>query len=77
MFVLPDGKAHQDEVLARVKVLGATYEGADATLYAIDLAPEVDFDVIADYLLVCEDHGWVDCRWAPQPQPHGTGDLLN
>jgi hypothetical protein len=72
-----EANSHKDEVLARIKELGATYEGADSRLFAFDIKPEVDFDDVADYLNVCLENGWLDFSHAAQPQPKGTGDLVN
>jgi hypothetical protein len=74
---LEDGATKKDEIIAHLKSLGTTYECAHSTLYAFDLEPEVDFDPIADYLAECEAEGWLSFRHAPQPQPRGTGDLVN
>jgi hypothetical protein len=74
---LDDSKTHKEDVLGHLNELGATYENANGTLYAIDLKPDVDFDPIADYLSECQESGWLEQRYAPQPQPKGTGDLLN
>ena len=67
----------KDDVLSHINKLGATYEGSHETLFAIDLEPEVNFDDVANYLHKCCDKGWLDIRYAPQPQPKGTGELPN
>ena len=77
LVFLDDSKTHKEDVLGHLNELGATYENANGTLYAIDLKPDVDFDPIADYLSECQESGWLEQRYAPQPQPKGTGDLLN
>ncbi len=72
-----EGMEKKDEVFARVKELGASYENADGTLYAIDLPPLVDFDQVADYFEECSEKGWLDQRYAAQPQPKGTEDIVH
>jgi hypothetical protein len=74
---LDRGKDRKDEVISRLKELDANYENANGTQYAIDLKPEVEFDPIADYLAECGTKDWLSFRHAPQPQPKGTGDLVN
>jgi len=74
---LNEGQAEKEAVLGRLKEMGASYENASGTMYAIDLKPEVDFDVMADYLSQCEDRNLLSFRHAPQPQPKGTGDVIN
>jgi len=71
-----EGLGYKHEVLTHINALGGTYEGAHSLLFAIDLGPEVDFDEVADYLNSCLDKGWLDLRFAAQPQPKGTGDLF-
>lgn len=77
VIFLDGGIDQKEEVIRSLKELGGTYEGADNTFYAIDLKPNVDFDSIADYLEECQDKGWLEQRFAAQPQPKGTGDLVN
>jgi hypothetical protein len=71
------GMEMKDKVLGQVNTLGGTYEGSDGELFAIDLEPDINFDAVADYLLECEEKGWLDVRYAPQPQSRGTAELLN
>lgn len=71
---LEKGLPQKDDVLSHINKLGATYEGSGKTLFAIDLEPEVNFDAVADYLLECCNKDWLDIRYAPQPQPKGTGE---
>jgi hypothetical protein len=72
-----EGIEKKDQVFARIKELGANYENANGKLFAIDLPPLVNFDDVADYLQHCEDEGWLDHRYAPQPQPKGTEDIVH
>ncbi len=66
----------KDQVLSQINSLGGTYEG-NGELFAIDLKPAIDFDILADYLLACEEKEWLSVRHAPQPQPKGTAELFN
>jgi len=77
VMFLDEGKDEKDNVLSRLNEFGASYENANGSLYAIDVKPDVDFDVIADYLEDCQEKGWLEQRFADQPQPQGTGDLVN
>jgi len=72
-----EGMEKKDVVFARVEELGASCENADGKLYAIDLPPLVDFDSVADYLEECQGMGWLEQRYAAQPQAMGTEDLVN
>jgi hypothetical protein len=72
-----EGMEKKDVVFARVEELGASYENADGKLYAIDLPPQVDFDSVADYFEECQEMGWLEQRYAAQPQAMGTEDLVN
>jgi len=74
---LDDSREARDEILGRIKELGVTYEGMHNSLFALDLEPGVDFDIVADYLIACGERGLIDSRYAPQPQPMGSGDLVN
>jgi hypothetical protein len=74
---LEEGAGEREHVIAHLKELDTTYEGANSTLYALDLKPEVDFDAVADYLMACEEKGWLEHRFADQPQSKGTGDRVN
>ena len=42
------------EVLAQIKTLGCTYEGAFSQLIVIDIPPEVEFQQVVDYLISSE-----------------------
>lgn len=77
VVVLDEGKPYKGEVLIYLNEMGASYENGNGTLYAVDLKPEVDFNSVADYLAECQDKGWLEQRFADQPQPKGTGDLVN
>lgn len=65
------------DVLKGINDLGASYENANSVLYAIDLPPEVSFDAVADYLQEKQDAGLLEQRYAPQPQPLGSGEVVN
>ena len=72
-----EGLDKKEEVFAHLKELGTTYEGANGKMFAIDLPPTADFDVVADYLAECAENGWLDQRYAAQPQPKGTEDIVH
>lgn len=74
VFLEIEGK---ETILRELNVMGATYEGASGNFYAIDLKPEIDFDHIADYLEELQEKGKLEARYAAQPQPAGTGELVN
>jgi hypothetical protein len=50
IVVLEDGKSRKDEFLKELSELGATYEGAHSTLFALDFAPGVDWEPALNYL---------------------------
>lgn len=62
------------EVLTGIEELGASYEGANNTLFAIDLPQQVSFDAVAEYLQGHQDAGLIEQRYAPQPQALGSGE---
>jgi hypothetical protein len=77
VLILNEGLTEKDGIFVRLKTLGATYENANGAMFALDLKPEVDFDLIANYLGECETKRWLEYSYAPQPQARGTGDLIN
>ena len=76
VFLSEDEDVKQ-EVLTGIIALGASYEGAHNKLFAIDLPPEISFDSVADYLQEKQEAGLLEQRYAPQPQPLGSGDKAN
>jgi Domain of unknown function (DUF4265) len=76
-FVKKSTTEERQSVLQTLNDLGGTYEGANAQLYAIDLGPGVDFNSVAGSLQQFEEKGVLEARYAPQPQPRGTGELAN
>jgi hypothetical protein len=50
IVILEDGKSRKDEFLVELKRLGASYENADGTLFALDFSPDVDWDPALSYL---------------------------
>ena len=64
------------EVLQEINRLGANYENANGSLYAIDLPPEASFDAVADFLQSKEDIDLLSFRYAPQPQSAGCGERV-
>jgi hypothetical protein len=76
-FLKESTEEERKNVLRALNDLGATYEGATAQLYAIDLEPRIDFNAIADVLRQFEGDGILEARYAPQPQPRGISELIN
>lgn len=74
---LSESKEIKREVLTGIMGLGASYEGANNTLFAIDLSPQVSFDAVANYLQERQDRGQLEQRYAPQPQSLGFGEVAN
>jgi hypothetical protein len=77
LFLEVVDKGKKDGILAELNAMGATYEGADGSLYAVDLKPEINFDEVADYLETFEEKDWLGVRYAAQPQPAGSGESVN
>ncbi|HEY0306799.1 MAG TPA: DUF4265 domain-containing protein [Acidobacteriaceae bacterium] len=77
IYFLEDGLIQSDDILKGVNTLGATWEGMDKRLYAVDLAPTVEFDTIADYLEEFQKKNLIELRYAAQPQAAGSGELIN
>jgi hypothetical protein len=77
LFLEVIAKEEKDGILAELNAMGATYEGVDGSLYAVDLKPEIDFDQVADYLETFEEKDWLGVRYATQPQPAGIGESVN
>lgn len=76
IFINKDEDVKQ-EVLKRINALGANFENADGSLYAIDLPQEASFDDVADFLQTEEDRDILSFRHAPQPQPPGSGERIH
>lgn len=73
IFLVKD-EDKKSEILRGINDLGASYENANGTLYAIDLPPEISFDSIVDFLQKHQDAGLLEQRYAAQPQPPGCGE---
>jgi hypothetical protein len=76
VIFLDEGLPKKAAILTEINALGATFENCNGRMYALDLKPEVEFDPVADYLEVIQAMGLLKSRFAPQPQPRGTADLL-
>ena len=50
LYIPENGQEHKQEILDECSRLGATYEGADGRLYALDFAPGSDVDPAIQYL---------------------------
>ncbi len=57
MFKEAVEEQNREEILAHVNRLGATYENADGTMYALDLEPNLTPQRLLDYLAVQEERG--------------------
>jgi hypothetical protein len=64
------------KVLDGLDTLGANYENANGSLYAIDLPPAASFEAVESFLSGQQDDGVLEQRYAPQPQPPGSGDRV-
>jgi len=64
IIVLDEGKGRKDEILAKLNNLGATYENADGSLFALDFAPDVSWDPARTYLDDAEAKSWLEYRWS-------------
>jgi len=62
IVILEDGKSRKDEFLAELNRLGATYEGAHNTMFALDFAPGMDWDPALNYLKELLHQDLVDHR---------------
>lgn len=49
--------AERERLLEEINRIGATYENADGTLYALDLEPNVKLETLLDFLAVQEEAG--------------------
>lgn len=77
-FILADEASEKwDEVLKRLREMGVGREHAVGGLHAINLPPQLDFDMVADYLQECESKGWLQHYYADQPQSKGTDDPVH
>jgi hypothetical protein len=74
IVLLPAGEEQRDVVLQRMRELGATWEGANSKLFAIDFAPEVDWDPSKAFLQECMDKEWLEFRWSAWGSPGYTGE---
>jgi hypothetical protein len=64
IILLEDGKQHKDEMLKELSRLGATYENANGSLFALDFEPTVDWSPTRKYLDDVAGRGWLEYRWS-------------
>jgi hypothetical protein len=69
VVLLKSGQARMDEILTRLKELGATYERAHSVLIALDFAPDVSWEPAMEYLDKLTDEGLLECRWSSWGDP--------
>jgi hypothetical protein len=76
-FLKAESEVDRKSVFTYLQKMGITYEKWDGNFYALDLPPQVDFDEVADYLNGFQEKDLLEARFAPQPQPPGTGEAIN
>ena len=64
VILLEAGKPHTDEILDEIEKHGGTYERANTCLFALDFAPEIDWDFTKTYLDACTEKQWLEYRWS-------------
>jgi hypothetical protein len=69
VVLMKSGQARMDEILSRLKELGATYEGAHGVLFALDFAPDVTWDRAVEYLNQLTDEELLEYRWSSWGDP--------
>jgi hypothetical protein len=50
VYIFDTGQSIKQEILDTCNRLGATYEGMNGNMYALDFAPEMDIDPAIEYL---------------------------
>jgi Domain of unknown function (DUF4265) len=55
VYVFDAGQSSKQEILDSCNRLGATYEGMDDRMYALDVTPEIDFAPAIEYLESLQD----------------------
>jgi hypothetical protein len=64
IILLEKGKANKDDILARLNELGATYENANGSLFALDYAPGIEWEAAKTYLDDLAVKEWLEYRWS-------------
>ncbi len=49
LYIFEEAQEARSEILDRCNQLGATYEGMDKRMYALDFAPEIELDPAIEY----------------------------
>jgi Domain of unknown function (DUF4265) len=62
VYVFHAGQSNRQEILDRCNQLGATYEGMDDRMYALDFAPEIDIAPAIEYLESLQGREWAAWR---------------
>ncbi len=62
LYILDAGQSRREEILQRCNQLGATYEGMDHTIYALDFAPEIDIAPAIEYVTLLQEQDLADWR---------------
>lgn len=62
LYVLNAGRSRTEQILQRCNELGATYEGMDNRMYALDFAPEVDIAPAIEYVTSLQEQEIADWR---------------
>jgi len=64
IILLSKGKERQQEILDQLNKLGANYENANGSLYAIDFPPGIDWEPSKRYLEELTEKQWLEYRWS-------------
>ncbi len=62
LYILDLGQQSKDKILQRCNQLGATYEGMDGRMYALDFAPDIEVAPTIDYLTSLQEQELADWR---------------
>ena len=62
VYILEAGQEWREQILANCNRLGATYEGMDDRMYALDFAPEVNTEPCIAYLETLQKEDLADWR---------------
>ena len=68
-YVFDTGQSSKQEILDTCNQLGATYEGMDDRMYALDFAPEIDIAPAIEYLESLQDRELM--TWRLNDYVHG------
>jgi len=62
LYILDAGQGRRDEILQHCNELGATYEGMNDRMYALDFAPDIDISSTVEYVKSLQEQGVADWR---------------